>query len=185
NLLGQVIPEAPEGHRDFGDGLTEAAKDSFFDPGSYEILSQVSTPERRILAPMSGKAKARIGLVDRGVKWNIIRQLLELGCEVELVPWNARLDDVDCSAWLISNGPGDPTKTGDLQERVRGLFSGARPVLGICLGHQILSLAAGATTRRMQYGHRSHNQPVYQVGTRRGYITSQNHGYVVEEESLP
>src|SRR5690606_13516852 len=94
NLPGQVIPEAPEGHRDFGDGLTEAAKDSFVDPGSYEILSQVSTPERRILAPMSGKAKARIGLVDCGVKWNIIRQLLELGCEVELVPWNARLDDV-------------------------------------------------------------------------------------------
>jgi carbamoyl-phosphate synthase small subunit len=68
---------------------------------------------------------------------------------------------------------------------VSGLLKGERPLLGICLGHQVLALAAGATTKRMQYGHRSHNQPVYQVGTRRGFITSQNHGYVVDEASIP
>lgn len=185
NLLGQVIPDAPEGYRDFGASLSEATKDTFFDPGAHEILGHVSTPQRRLLSPTSGRAKARIGLIDCGVKWNIIRQILELDCEVELVPWNDRLDDVDCSGWLISNGPGDPTKTGDLTKRVQSLLDGPRPVLGICLGHQILSLAAGATTSRMQYGHRSHNQPVYQVGTRRGYITSQNHGYMVDENSLP
>jgi carbamoyl-phosphate synthase small subunit len=185
NLLGRVLPTDPQGERDFGLELNAKAKDAFFDPGAHEILPQVSTAERRVLTPESGRAKTRIGLIDCGVKWNIIRQLLDLECEVELVPWDTKLSDVDCSGWLISNGPGDPTKTGDLQGRVKELFTGHRPILGICLGHQILSLAAGCHTSRMRYGHRSHNQPVYLVGTRRGFITSQNHGYVVEEDSLP
>jgi carbamoyl-phosphate synthase small subunit len=126
-----------------------------------------------------------VGLVDCGVKWNIIRQFINFGCEVELLPWDTDLGTVDCDMWLLSNGPGDPTRTGDLTQHVEKLLHEDRPVLGICLGHQILSLAAGAITRRMPYGHRSHNQPVYECGTRRGYITSQNHGYVVEDASLP
>jgi len=182
-LLGQVLPSAPEGVRDIGERF-KLAGEGFFDPGDHDILPSVSTPERRLLKP-EGRARGRIGLIDCGVKWNIIRQLLELECEVDLLPWNTDFDSVDCNGWLISNGPGDPKRTGDLTKRVASLLKGNRPVLGICLGHQIMSLAAGATTKRMTYGHRSHNQPVYQVGTRKGFITSQNHGYVVVEESLP
>jgi len=181
NLLGQVLPEAPEGVRDLGPTFTDIAAQGFFDPGQHEILGEVSTRERRLL----GQGKARIGVVDCGAKWNIIRQLLQTGCEVELLPWDTDLETVDCTAWLLSNGPGDPTKTGGLRDRVAKLLEQDRPVLGICLGHQILSLAAGAKTYRMEYGHRSHNQPVYEVGTRRGCITSQNHGYVVDETTLP
>ncbi len=181
NLLGRIVPQDSIGHRDYGPELTKVAEKGFFDPGAYEILPQVSSPMRRVL----GKGKHRIAVVDCGVKWNIIRQLLEHDCEVELIPWNADLKTVDCSGWLLSNGPGDPTRTGNLTAQVRELLTGNRPLLGICLGHQILALAAGARTSRMPYGHRSHNQPVYQVGTRRGCMTSQNHGYVVEEGSLP
>ncbi len=180
-LLGKVTPESSSGDRQFGSNLTEIAAGNFFDPGQHEILPEVCVNERTII----GSGKTRIGLVDCGVKWNIIRQLVENDCEVELIPYSDKLDDVDCSGWLLSNGPGNPEMTGDLQSKVKGLLSGSRPILGICLGHQILSLAAGAKTTRMTYGHRSHNQPVYKVGTRKGFITSQNHGYVVVDESLP
>jgi carbamoyl-phosphate synthase small subunit len=180
NLLGRVEPLKAAGTRDFGNVFKQET-DNYFDPSDHEILGEVSTSERRRL----GKGKHRIGLIDCGVKWNIIRQLLNIDCEVELLPWNTDLKNVDCDGWLLSNGPGDPTKTGALGKQVAGLLKEDRPVLGICLGHQILSLAAGAQTTRMQYGHRSHNQPVYIVGTRRGFITSQNHGYVVREETLP
>ncbi len=181
NLLGQVLPEKPEGVRNYGPTLTDVASKGYFDPGQYEIVAAVSTKERRVL----GAGSTRIALVDCGVKWNIIRQLLERDCSVELIPWNDDLSTVECDGWLLSNGPGDPTRTGNLREQVAGLLRGEKPILGICLGHQILSLAAGAKTTRMEYGHRSHNQPVYQVGTRKGYITSQNHGYVVDEATLP
>lgn len=181
NLLGRVVPAAPQGQREYGARLKDAAAEPFFDPGLHEIVAEVTTKERRLI----GKGPVRIGLVDCGVKWNIIRQLVERDCEVELLPYDTDLATVDVSGWLLSNGPGDPTKTGALRERVAGLLRDDRPILGICLGHQILALAAGAKTQRMQYGHRSHNQPVYQVGTRKGYITSQNHGYVVDETTLP
>ena len=181
NLLGQVIPDNSQGFRDYGPRLSSVAQSGFFDPGQHDIVAAVSTPERRRI----GQGRVRIGLVDCGVKWNIIRQLIERNCEVELLPWNTDLSTVDCSAWLLSNGPGDPVRTGNLRQQVAALLNDSKPILGICLGHQILALAAGAKTVRMQYGHRSHNQPVYQVGTRHGFITSQNHGYVVEDHSLP
>ena len=180
NLLGKIEPEKPEGLKDFG-VLTDQAGEGFFDPSDHTILPEVSTKERVTF----GKGSKRIGFVDCGVKWNIIRQFVELDCEVEVVPWDTDLSTVDCDGWLITNGPGDPTKTGDLRDRVAKLLDQPRPIMGICLGHQIVSLAAGAKTERMKYGHRSHNQPVYQVGTRPGYITSQNHGYVVKNDSIP
>lgn len=152
----------------------------FFQPSDQMVLPLVSTPTRRII----GKGSRRIGLVDCGVKWNIIRQLVQSDCEVELLPWNTDFKTVDCSGWLLSNGPGDPSRTGDLVDRVRELLAQNRPILGICLGHQILAKAAGATTERLPFGHRSHNQPVVEEGTRRGYITSQNHGFVVVPSTL-
>lgn len=180
NLLGRIVPgpDTPVGP---AANRTPPTRTPFFDPGEHEVVASVSTRERRIL----GRGPVRIGLVDCGVKWNIIRQLLERDCEVELLPWNTDLAQVDCQGWLLSNGPGDPQRTGHLRQQVQSLLTQDRPILGICLGHQILSLAAGAQTLKMEYGHRSHNQPVYLVGTRRGFITSQNHGYVVDEATLP
>lgn len=181
NLLGRFEPADKTGVREVsGCSMTGSTETEFFDPGLYPVIDYVSTPIRRIV----GKGKTRVGLVDCGVKWNIVRQLLEFGCEVELLPWQTELSSVDCDFWLLSNGPGDPTKAEGLIAQVRQLLKEDRPILGVCMGHQILSLAAGAATRRMAYGHRSHNQPVYEVGTRKGYMTSQNHGYVVIEESL-
>ncbi len=179
SLLGRIEPEQPLGeaalHARFN-----IPSDGFFDPGSREILPEVSRKERTRV----GHGTKRVALVDCGVKANIVRQLVAGGCEVELLPWDADLSSVDCDGWVLSNGPGDPAKTGGLIERIAALLTGTRPILGICLGHQLLALAAGARTRRMPYGHRGHNQPVRLAGTRRGYLTSQNHGYVVADGSL-
>ncbi len=173
-VLGRVTPEKPSGRRlDDGKG--------YFDPGALNVMPAVS----RAKTVKFGMGKTRVALVDCGVKWNIVRQIASHGCEVQVVPWDTKLDSIDCDAWVLSNGPGDPVNTGDLRDRVAGLLKGTRPVLGICLGHQILALAAGARTERMPYGHRSHNQPVNEVGTRRCYLTSQNHGYHVVKDSLP
>lgn len=179
NLLGRVVPEESKGFRYEGANL-HITESSFFDPGQESIIAEVSTPK-----PVKmGKGKTKIAVIDCGIKWNILRQLISLDCEVELLPWDTDFSKIETDGWLVSNGPGDPTRTGDLRDRVAKLFDSDKPILGICLGHQIISLAAGATTRRMPYGHRSHNQPVYLVGTRKGFITTQNHGYVVQEESL-
>lgn len=178
-LKGRIEPQLPEGETPHAQRFGLKRED-FFDPGAYVILPEVS---RRETARV-GRGSKRVALVDCGVKANIVRQLVAQGCEVTLLPWDADLTQVDCDAWVLSNGPGDPAKTGDLVPRISGLLKDARPILGICLGHQLLALASGAKTRRMPYGHRSHNQPVQLMGTRRGFLTSQNHGYVVEDESL-
>lgn len=181
NLLGRVEPLGEiTGTRYEAQGF-QLPESGFFDPGMKEIIRQVSTPEPLTL----GKGQKTVAVIDCGIKWNIIRQILEQDCKVKLLPWNYDFSTVEADGWLVSNGPGDPTRTGELVEQVKKIISQSKPVLGICLGHQIICLAAGATTKRMAYGHRSHNQPVYQVGTRRGHITTQNHGYVVEDHSLP
>lgn len=180
NLLGRIQPQNPEGFR-YADGAVKLPEAGFFDPGMANIIDEVS-----IKKPVElGEGDMTIAVVDCGIKWNILRQLHEAGCKVKLLPWDYDFSTVEADGWLVSNGPGDPTRTGDLRARVEQLFHRNKPVLGICLGHQLICLAAGATTERMAYGHRSHNQPVYKVGTRNGYITTQNHGYVVQDHSLP
>lgn len=182
-VLARVEPERPLGLRYSNRSAVTALLSSrdFLDPADLDVLDEVSTPERRVV----GRGRWRVGVVDCGVKWNMVRQLVELGCEVELLPWRTDLRAVDCSGWLLSNGPGDPSRAQVLTDQVKGLLAERRPILGICLGHQILARAAGAATVRMPFGHRSHNQPVVLEGTRRGFITSQNHGYVVDEGTLP
>jgi carbamoyl-phosphate synthase small subunit len=180
-LFGIVIPDGAQSSRSLAEEIPSDFPAVFFDPSAHEVVRAVSCKQPYLL----GRGSKRVAVVDTGVKWNILRQLVNHGAEVQVLPWNYDLTKVDTSGYLLSNGPGDPEKTGDLRERIKGLFETDRPILGICLGHQLLALAAGATTSRMAYGHRSHNQPVQLVGTRKGYITSQNHGFVVNVGSLP
>lgn len=130
----------------------------------------------------------KVLLVDVGAKDNIVRSLLNRGATVARAPWHADLSRLaaECDGVVIGNGPGDPKDLMPLVAQVRSLLSSYRkPVFGICLGNQILALAAGGDTYKLCYGHRGVNQPVQDLITRRCYITSQNHGYAVRQETLP
>jgi len=128
---------------------------------------------------------ARFAVVDGGCKQNIVRLLADRGCYVRVHPLTdpaeAWMADVD--AVLVSNGPGDPAAVTGVPEKLRQVI-GTKPVVGICLGHQLLSLALGATTYKLKFGHRGANQPVRDERTGRVQITSQNHGFAVDEASL-
>jgi carbamoyl-phosphate synthase small subunit len=130
----------------------------------------------------------KILAIDAGIKDNIIRSLLERGASVVRAPWHADLKDLadEADGILIGNGPGDPKNLTFLIGQFANLMqSYDKPIFGICLGNQILSLAAGGDTYKLPYGHRGVNQPVQDLLTRRCFITSQNHGYAVREDSLP
>jgi carbamoyl-phosphate synthase small subunit len=132
--------------------------------------------------------KFTIVLVDAGAKDNIVRSLLARGASVIRAPWHADLAVLARRAdgILIGNGPGDPKDLAALVAQVRSLLESYRkPIFGVCLGNQILALAAGADTYKLPYGHRGVNQPVQDLLTRRCYVTSQNHGYAVRDDSLP
>lgn len=127
-------------------------------------------------------------LVDVGAKDNIVRSLLDRGASVTRAPWHADLAELarHADGIMIGNGPGDPKDLAPLIEQVRALLASfTRPIFGICLGNQILALAAGGDTYKLPYGHRGVNQPVQDLLTRRCYVTSQNHGYAVRDGSLP
>ena len=131
-------------------------------------------------------ARIRVAAIDRGMKKNIVRSLTARGCHVTVFPWNATPEDIRASrpdGLLISNGPGDPEDVPETVETVRQLL-GACPVFGICLGHQILSLAYGARTYKLKFGHRGGNHPVRDLTTGKIEITSQNHSYAVDADSL-
>ena len=129
----------------------------------------------------------KVVLVDCGVKANIIRCLLHRGIEVIRVPWDYDFNTLPFDGLFLANGPGDPERCQVTVDHIRTFLSNShvRPCMGICLGNQLLARAAGAQTYKLKYGHRSHNQPVRQVGTNRCFITSQNHGYAVDDTTLP
>ncbi len=135
----------------------------------------------------------KVLLVDCGVKHNILRCLLRRGVEVIRVPWNYDFNTLEFDALFLSNGPGDPDTCMEAVEHIRQFMAEeeakhdpakVRPLMGICMGNQLLGKAAGATIYKLKYGHRSHNQPVREVGTERCFITSQNHGYAVDTTTL-
>jgi carbamoyl-phosphate synthase small subunit len=131
------------------------------------------------------KGRKRVVLVDCGTKNNIIRAFLKRGITVVRVPWNYDFSGDCYDGIIISNGPGDPKMCKETIKNLRKVLVGNCPILGICLGSQILALAAGAETYKLKYGHRGQNQPCVKNGTKRCYITSQNHGYAVNADSLP
>ena len=128
----------------------------------------------------------KVVLVDCGVKANIIRCLLKRGVEVIRVPWDYDFNQLEFDGLFLANGPGDPERCEKTVEHIRTFLNNkdVKPCMGICLGNQLLARAAGAKTYKLKYGHRSHNQPVREVGTNRCYITSQNHGFAVDDKTL-
>ena len=133
----------------------------------------------------ASESKKKVILVDCGVKSNIIRCLVRRGVEVIRVPWDYDFNSLTYDGLFISNGPGDPDTCDAAVQNIRKAMSNERlPIFGICMGNQLLAKAGGAKIYKLKYGHRSHNQPVRQVGTDRCFITSQNHGYAVDNNTL-
>jgi carbamoyl-phosphate synthase small subunit len=132
-------------------------------------------------------AQRHVVALDYGMKWNILRHLVDLGCRVTILPGTATVEDVlaqQPDGVFLSNGPGDPEPLEYAIRTIRGLL-GKKPIFGICLGHQLLGLACGARTFKLKFGHRGANHPVQNLDTGAVEITSQNHGFAVAEDSMP
>ncbi|MFA6393020.1 MAG: glutamine-hydrolyzing carbamoyl-phosphate synthase small subunit [Candidatus Paceibacterota bacterium] len=160
-------------------GIMSYGKDkvNFEDPNIRNLVAEVSTPKLWQV----GDKEETVVVIDCGVKLNIVRRLTNLGLKVVVVPWNTDVTKLQFpfSAVIISNGPGDPKKVKQTILNVKKIIKKEIPILGICLGNQILALACGATTYKLKFGHRSQNQPVVLSGTNQCYLTTQNHGFAV------
>lgn len=152
----------------------------FFDPGTENLVAKVSCKE----VSEYGKGDKTVVLVDCGAKLNIVRELVKLGVRLVRVPWDYDFTTIDYDGVMISNGPGSPDYCDLTVANIRKAMQKEKPIFGICMGNQLLSKAAGANVYKLKYGHRSHNQPVRMVGSNRCFITSQNHGYAVDESLL-
>lgn len=154
------------------------------DYAGVNFVDQVSC--REVIKYNEGADK-KVVLVDCGVKANILRCLIRRGVEVIRVPWNYDFNELEFDGLFLANGPGDPETCEVTVQNIRRFLANpvVRPCMGICMGNQLLSKAAGARIYKLKYGHRSHNQPVRKVGTETCFITSQNHGFAVDSSSLP
>lgn len=152
----------------------------FKDPNKENLVAKTSCKE--IIE--YGEGSKTVVLVDCGVKFNIIRCLVERGVKVVRVPWNYDFNTLQYDGLFISNGPGNPDFAEETVINLRKAIEGNKPICGICMGNQLLSKAAGAKIYKLKYGHRSHNQPVREVGSNRCFITSQNHGFAVDNKTL-
>lgn len=171
-MMGKVLFD------DMPDEVPEA------DYAGVNFVDQVSC--REVIKYNEGADK-KVVLVDCGVKANILRCLIRRGVEVIRVPWNYDFNELEFDGLFLANGPGDPETCEVTVQNIRRFLANpvVRPCMGICMGNQLLSKAAGARIYKLKYGHRSHNQPVRKVGTETCFITSQNHGYAVDSSSLP
>uniref|UniRef100_A0A8C2RFB8 Dihydroorotase n=1 Tax=Capra hircus TaxID=9925 RepID=A0A8C2RFB8_CAPHI len=173
SLLGKLVQDG-----------TEPSTLPFLDPNARPLVPEVSTKVPRVF---NAGGTPRILALDCGLKYNQVRCLCQRGAEVTVVPWDHALDSQEYEGLFLSNGPGDPASYPSLVSTLSRVLSepNPRPVFGICLGHQLLALAIGAKTYKMRYGNRGHNQPCLLVGSGRCFLTSQNHGFAVETDSLP
>ena len=155
-------------------------------------VDRVSCKEIIRYSAATTSSSKNVVLVDCGVKANIIRCLLRRGVNVTRVPWDFDFNSLDFDALFLANGPGNPDVCKVTVDNIRRFMEAEklkpideiRPVMGICMGNQLLSKAAGATIYKLKYGHRSHNQPVRMVGTETCFVTSQNHGFAVDTRTL-
>ncbi|HBL33985.1 MAG TPA: carbamoyl-phosphate synthase (glutamine-hydrolyzing) small subunit [Porphyromonadaceae bacterium] len=152
----------------------------YYDPESENLVDKVSC--KQIIEYKQGEKK--VVLVDCGVKHNIIRQLLSKNLHLIRVPWDYDFSGIDYDGLFITNGPGSPDYCGATVEHLRKAMAGDKPIFGICMGNQLLAKAAGAKVYKLKYGHRGANQPVRKAGTNTCYVTSQNHGYAVDDKTL-
>lgn len=146
-----------------------------YKPGDLDTDSNVSV-------------KKKVAILDVGTKYNIARCLLKRGCEVTIFPAQTKAEDIlaaNPDGIMLTNGPGDPKECTGVIEELKKLYASDIPIFAICLGHQLMALATGCDTEKMKYGHRGANHPVKDLETGRVYISSQNHGYMVREDSVP
>ena len=190
-MMGRIVMDGEDGKEaGFGtyEGVNFVAQVSCREIVHYRA-SDYSQPANRLPEDQPAKATApgkRVVLVDCGVKANILRCLLERGVDVVRVPWDYDFNTLDFDGLFLANGPGDPDLCEPAVAHIRTFLQrqDVKPCMGICMGNQLLAKAAGATIYKLKYGHRSHNQPVRQLGTNRCFITTQNHGYAVEPSTL-
>ncbi len=166
--LGAIVPEGCP------------VPETFPDPNQENLVAQVSCRE----VIRYGSGTKRVVLVDCGVKHQIIRCLVNRGVEVVRVPWDYDFNTLEWDGLFVSNGPGNPAFCETTVRHLQQAFQGDKPVFGICMGNQLMGRAAGAATYKLKYGHRSHNQPVRLCGSDRCFITSQNHGFAVNTDTL-
>ncbi|MBI3342139.1 glutamine-hydrolyzing carbamoyl-phosphate synthase small subunit [Candidatus Curtissbacteria bacterium] len=157
----------------------------FEDPNKRNLVAEVSVAKLQIHKPKNIKYK--IGLLNCGSKRNILNSLLKRDAMVYEMPWDYDpfTNKLELDGLLISNGPGDPKMADKSIAIVKKSMEAKLPTFGVCLGNQLLALAAGGDTYKLKFGHRSQNQPTIEIGTNRCYITTQNHGFAVDEKKLP
>ncbi len=154
---------------------------------AYTVKDAVDSVTTKCMETFNENGKYHVALFDFGYKRNILRNLVKRGCKVTLVPGRttaAELAALEVDGVMLSNGPGDPADNADIIAEVRKLYDADMPVFAVCLGHQLMALATGAKTRKMRFGHRGGNHPVRDLEAGRVFITTQNHGYCVCEESV-
>ena len=147
------------------------------------VVDKVTSSEKKVL---KGNGK-KVALLDLGAKNNIAKSLNARGCEVTIYPAHTSAEEIlatNPDGIMLSNGPGDPKECTEIIAEIKKLYDSNVPIFAICLGHQLMALATGADTHKMKYGHRGGNHPVKDLATNRVYISSQNHGYVVDTDTL-
>lgn len=153
----------------------------FYDPNKDNLVAEVSIKEIEYY----GQGSYKVLMVDCGMKNNILRDLLKHDVSIKRVPWDYDFTQEEYDGLFISNGPGDPAMCIPTIAHIRKALEQDKPIMGICLGNQLLALAAGAKTYKLKYGHRGHNQTVKIPGTHRCFVTSQNHGFAIDDSTMP
>ena len=174
-MLAKITPnQSPISKKSFGD---------FFDPNETDLVGQVSVKKTELYQ----RSKKTVLLIDCGLKLSILAALLDRDISVIRTPYNSVLSNIknNFDGIVISNGPGDPKACETTIYNIQQLLKTNLPILGICLGNQLLALATGGDTYKLKFGHRGQNQPCCDTKTKHCYITSQNHGYAVQPKSLP